>query len=135
MRAARQEPAAESVDPRPAATPSGLSIRDVACFLIELAVYSGVSVAALRLVNGVWSSLSPAGLLVAAVSIVVMACVWARWAAPHASRRPAPAWSALLEYGWLALGVAGWLVAGVPAIAIPLAAGIAALASRRAMRA
>lgn len=121
LREARVEPL------RPA---SAISPWDIVYFLVELLVYSGVSVAALRLVGGRWSNLTPLGLLAAGAAIVAMAAVWALWAAPHAARRPRSSWAVVLEYGWMVVGVAGWLVAQLPAIGIPLAGAIAALAVR-----
>lgn len=124
----RAAAAAQRQSPRPAVA---ISVWDAIYFLVELAVYSGVSVAALRLVGGQWSHLTPLGLLAAAVAIVAMAACWALWAAPHSARRPGAPWSVILEYGWMVVGVAGWLVAGLPAIGIPLAGAVVALAVRR----
>lgn len=126
-RALRESRAQETVRPASRA----LSLWDIGYFVVEMGVYSGVSVAALRLVNGAWSDLSALGLLAAAVAIVAMAVVWGLWAAEHAVHRTAGSGRAILEYGWMALGVAGWLVAGLPAIGIPLAGLIMALIVRR----
>lgn len=115
----------------PPAPPRPVSGWDVGYFLVEMGVYSGVSVAALRLVNGAWSDLSLWGLLVAAGVIAVMAVVWGLWAAAHAAHRLPGRWGLVLEYGWMIVGVAGWLVAGLPAVGIPLAGAVAALLVRR----
>lgn len=104
---------------------------DVGYFVVEMGVYSGVSVAALRVVNGSWSDLGLVGLLAAAAVITVMAVVWGLWAAEHAARRPGSPWRLVLEYGWMAAGVAGWLIAGLPAVGIPLAGAVMALIVRR----
>lgn len=104
---------------------------DVAYFVVEMGVYSGVSVGALRLVNGAWSDLSPLGLLAAAGVVAVMAVVWGLWGAEDAAHRSHGSWSLVLEYGWMFVGVAGWLVAGLPAVGIPLAGAIVALIVRR----
>lgn len=121
---------ARVVEPRPAAA-RPISGWDVAYFLVEMGVFSGVSVAALDLVNGSWSHLSSLGLLAAAGAIAVMAVVWGLWAAEHAAHRPRGRWTLLLEYGWMFVGVAGWLVAGLPAVGIPLAGAVVALIVRR----
>lgn len=126
-RAAREARTDES---KPA-TPRPVSGWDVGYFLVEMGVYSGVSVAALRLVNGAWSDLSIRGLLAAAAVIVVMAVVWGLWAAEHAAHRLRGRWGVLLEYGWMLVGVTGWLVAGLPAVGIPLAGAVVALLVRR----
>lgn len=122
---------ARGVEGQPPEAPRAISGWDVGYFLVEMGVYSGVSVAALRLVNGSWSDLSVMGLLAAAVVIVVMAAVWGLWAAEHAARSVRSPWRLVLEYGWMFVGVAGWLVAGLPAIGIPLAGAVAAVIVRR----
>ncbi|MFC6715787.1 DUF2568 domain-containing protein [Branchiibius cervicis] len=104
---------------------------DVAYFLVEMGVYSGVSVAALRLVNGAWSDLSFPGLLVAAGVLAGMAVVWGLWAADHAAHRWPSRGGLILEYGWMFVGVAGWLVAGLPGVGIPLAGAVVSLIVRR----
>ncbi|KYH45185.1 DUF2568 domain-containing protein [Branchiibius sp. NY16-3462-2] len=121
---------ARTHESRPAAA-RPVSGWDAAYFLVEMGVYSGVSVAALRRVNGAWSDLSAPGLLAATAAIALMAVVWGLWGAEHAAHRRRGGWGLLLEYGWMVIGVAGWLVAGLPAVGIPLAGAVAALMVRR----